>query len=277
MAAVNASHRPDRRARAPVQPSASTCVCANARTRRGDSRISCTASAFDTARCGSEPHGPGVIDLQQAGAGRDRPRRGLELHHESASAGHDVQHVLEPRHGQRARTGRTVTRARRQRLAVASAPCRRAPACRQLRRAQLPPAAARPLALADLPPLRRARPCAGRSNPPEPRPGRSWLLPQPARGRAGGRGRSCYANTQGVRPRTGTRRCLSRRTSVGQRVRRPRVCRPKTPRRAQPLLHTGGCKCHNLFMAAPPTSPCPASLVTHLDVSVHGKRRWMHY
>ena len=54
------------------------------------------------------------------------------------------------------------------------------------------------------------------------------------------------------------------------------VCRPKTLRRAQPLLHTGGCKCHYLFMAAPPTSPCPASLVTHLDVSVHSKRRWMH-
>ncbi len=54
------------------------------------------------------------------------------------------------------------------------------------------------------------------------------------------------------------------------------VCRPKTLRRAQPLLHTGGCKCHDLFMAAPLTSPCPASLVTHRDVSVHSKRRWMH-
>jgi len=39
-AAVDASHQPHRRVRAPVQPSASTCASANARTRRGDSRIS---------------------------------------------------------------------------------------------------------------------------------------------------------------------------------------------------------------------------------------------
>jgi len=61
MAAVDASHQPQRRARAPVQPSAITYAFANARTSCGDSRISCTARAFNAARCRSEPPGTGVV------------------------------------------------------------------------------------------------------------------------------------------------------------------------------------------------------------------------